>query len=266
MTGKYTLFIDESGNLNIPNSRLYILCGCAIQESWKHDLKIHADQIKFKYWGSTDIVFHSREIGSNEGDFSIFKGKEDLKKQFIKDLFFLLKKWPFMIFPVVVDKKRAEEINWDKDKIIDETAHQVIYNFIALLLTRGKVNGRIIIESSSAEKDRRYLSTFSYFLSPGAVELNVDHSKLREILTSISFVTKKNNDIEEQISDLFAYAAACKYEKEYTNKRFSKNGYEDSIVKILDTKLFQTPSRVNDIKKELFEKIDPFCVLPEMQR
>jgi len=67
----YNLFIDELGNANPLNtsSPVYILCGIIVSGQNREKLKIHADQIKFKYWGNTNIVFHSREIGRSEGDF-----------------------------------------------------------------------------------------------------------------------------------------------------------------------------------------------------
>jgi len=61
----YELFIDELG-IASPNdykSDLYILSGCSINKNERYKLKILIDQIKFKYWGHTNIIFHSREIG-----------------------------------------------------------------------------------------------------------------------------------------------------------------------------------------------------------
>ena len=79
---EYFLFIDESGSPDPKNrqSDIYIFCGCSIPKYKREELKIWADRIKFKYWGKTNIVFHSREIGRNEGDFSIFKKNPTLKR------------------------------------------------------------------------------------------------------------------------------------------------------------------------------------------
>ena len=71
-------FIDELGSASPKSiqSKLYILSGIMVTSQSRDRLKIMADQIKFKYWGKTDIVFHSREIGRKEGDFSILKDEE----------------------------------------------------------------------------------------------------------------------------------------------------------------------------------------------
>lgn len=97
-------------------------------------------------------------------------------------------------------------------------------------------------------------------------ELNVDHKYIKEILTSISFVTKHNYDIEEQISDIFAYAACCKYMQDCGQKKFSKDSYESKIIKILELKLFQMPTLAKSIKRDLFDRIEPFCILPKPKK
>ena len=53
------LFIDELGQSNpkAPNAGVYILSGCMLDRQARDDLKIKADQIKFKYWNRTDTFF-----------------------------------------------------------------------------------------------------------------------------------------------------------------------------------------------------------------
>src|SRR3989338_2148395 len=77
------------------------------------DLKIFSDQIKFKYWGRTDVVFHSREIGRKEGDFTIFKDQR-IFNEFLHDLENLLSSPRFKMFFIVVDKTKARQVGWDE--------------------------------------------------------------------------------------------------------------------------------------------------------
>jgi len=264
MNKNLLLFIDESGNYD-PNNKqsdLYILCGCSIPEYGREELKILADQIKFKYWGKTDIVFHSRDIGKDLGDFKIFKNKPDFKNEFLKDLFVFLKKSRIILFFIIIDKKLARKKGWNQYKVIKVTAHRLIYHFLALLFCYGNSSGKIIIESATAEKDKYYLDAFSYFLSPGFTELNVDYTEVRKVLTSLSFVTKDNFDIEEQIADLFAYGAKCKIDKMKDKKLIKLGSYEDRIISILEQKLIKKPIKAKERKMKFYEKIEPFCVLP----
>ncbi len=104
------LFIDESGfaNPKVNQNGCYILCGCLISDDNRKLLKIKADQIKFKFWEKTDIIFHSREIGRQMGDFSILKN-EEIDKNFKRILFDFLNKGSYQIFTVIVDNKKSDE-------------------------------------------------------------------------------------------------------------------------------------------------------------
>lgn len=261
----YELFIDELGHSNplSTQSDLYILCGCVVENSDRENIKIKADQIKFKYWNTTDVVFHSRELGRNLNDFKIFDRKTKFKEAFYNDLFCLLRSCNFSIFVITVNKKLTKGKGWNSVKVIQETSRKLLYHFIVWLLGMGGAKGKINVESATAEKDKFYLNQFSYFLSPGCKELSVDFKTIQNILTSISFVTKRNHDIEEQIADLFAYAARCKFMRQNKIKTFKVGSYEDRMIKLLDNKLFQKPLKAREQKMKFYESIEPFCILPK---
>ncbi len=265
MVKSYELFIDELGQANpiSKQSNIYVLSGCAMEESQRNNLKIYADQIKFKYWGNTNIVFHSREIARDEGSFSIFAKNKSKKNEFYKDLFDFLKQSNVVIFIVVCDNRLAKKNGWNTTKVIKETGNLIFLHFITWLLGLTGTKGKINIESATAEKDRYYLNTFSYFLSPGNKELKVDYKKLQELLTSISFVTKRNHDVEEQIADLLAYAAKCKYLRLTKKKTFKIGSYEDKIIKVLETKLWHLPKLAGEKKMRFYKNIEPFCIIPK---
>jgi hypothetical protein len=260
----FELFIDELGQFNpLSNqSNVYVLCGCVIDKNEREELRIKADQIKYKYWNRTDIVFHSKELGRNENDFSIFQNNPKKKQEFLNDLINYLKKSNIYVFVINLDLKLAKNKGWNSVKVIQETAKKLFYHFIVWLLGVGGVRGKICIESATAEKDRYYLNEFSYFLSPGCKELSVDHKLIREIITSISFVTKRNYDIEQQLADLFAYAAKCKYMRLSKKDSFKIGSYEDRMIKVLEVKLFKKPRNAKERKMKFYEAIDPFCILP----
>lgn len=260
----YELFIDELGHSNpiSKQSDIYILLGCVIERFEKENIKIKADQIKFKYWGKTDVIFHSRDLGRSEEDFRIFV-KNKKKDEFLNDLYAFLNNINIAVFAVIVDKKSAKEKGWNSIKVIKETAKKLYYHFIAWLMANGGAKGKIIVESATAEKDRYYLNEFSYFLSPGCKELSISYKLIQEILTSISFVTKRNYDIEEQIADLFAYSARCKYMRITKKETYKVGTYEDRMIKILERKIFKKPKFAKEKKMHFYETIDPFCIIPK---
>jgi hypothetical protein len=74
----------------------------------------------------------------------------------------------------------------------------------------------------------------------------------------MSFVTKKNFDIEEQIADSFAYAAKCKFKADSNKITYTSNSYEAKMINILENKLFKTPPNASVEKKRIYNKINSF--------
>ncbi len=262
---QFDLFVDESGVANPVDKKteLYVLCGCAVEKDQRIAIKTRADQIKYKYWGRTNVLFHSRDIGLRIGDYEEFKTHKTTYIEFLHDLFTFLNEFLYTIFVVVVDKQIARTKGWNGPKIVQETAHRLFYHYIAWLLGRGGDHGKITVESATSERDQYYLREFSYFLSPGATEFAIDYKKVQAMITSISFVTKNNSDIEEELADIFAFAARCKYLRQSTKETYKVGTYEDRIIRVLDRKLFQKPKFAKETKMKLYETIDPFCVVPK---
>lgn len=254
------LFIDESGSGNPKEgeSACYIVCGCLVQDYKREELKTKADQIKFKYWGTTDVVFHSREIGRKEGSFSILKDKK-INLEFQKDLFAFLSQAQVQLFVAVVDNAKAAKANWNYEKVYKMTADIVIRNFILSLLASGGVKGKLIIESATSEKDFIYHKIAGHYLSNGISKLGITYQEVQNVLTEISFVTKKNHDIEEQIADLLAYGVKLKFLKK---KQSGMNSYGLGITKIMNSKLFTMHPETGAKKKKYYEQIDSFKIIP----
>lgn len=250
-------FIDELGSasLKTKNSTLYLLSGILVTNQGREDLKIKADQIKFKYWGRTNIVFHSRDIGRGEGDFNILQ-KDDIRLSFEKDLTKFLNNGSYQLFTVIVDKTKISK-NWNEKKIYKITADCIIKNFILSLLAQKNYKGRLVVESATAEKDFYYHKAAIYYLSHGFQNLKTNYEDVQNVLTEVSFVTKKNNDIEEQVADLLAYGIRLKYEK-----RKTLSNYETDLKKVVDNKLFKINPHTGTIKKKFYSNIESYKIIP----
>lgn len=263
-TNNYYLFTDETGTPSIldKQSNLFILCGCTVLENQRNYIKKYADQIKFKYWGTDKVLFHSADIGKNTGHLQLFNKNSKLKEDFLNDLFVFLTRIPIKIICVVVDKNDASLKGWNKVKILSETTRILIKNYISIVYARGNSKGKIIIESSS-EKDIYYLKVFNYFLGNGIKELKISHRGIKDCITSISFVTKKNEDVETEIADIFAYGARCSYMSTNKSVEYSKSSYEEKISNLFSKKLFCVDPRTGHKKKTYLQKIEPFYILPK---
>ena len=253
----YKLFIDELGHANYKHpSPFYVLSCCSVDDLNRVKMQVVADRIKFKYWGRTDVIFHSREIGRRSGDFAIFKDK-DLFAEFLYDLQNFIFESQFKMFFAIVDKSKAQYLGWDEIKIYKETSAAMIKNFLLILLSNDS-RGEIIIESATAEKDFYFHRALGYFLSSGLKRPKVNYAKVQETVTSISFVSKKNHDIEEQLADLFAYALKCKQLK----IKPPKGSYEEMILDALSKKTFRIPRGAKPPKKKFLNEVEAIKLLP----
>jgi len=252
-------FIDELGSANpeAVTSSLYLLSGIMVTRENRDDLKIKADQIKFKYWGTTNIVFHSREIGRSQGEFNILNDVK-IKNNFEKDLIKYLNNGNFQLFTVIVNKQKIPK-NWTDGTIYKKTADNLIGNFILSLIAQKNCKGRLVVESATAEKDFYYHKAAGYYLSNGFKSLDIDYKQVQDVLTEISFVTKKNDDIEEQIADLLAYGIKLKYEKQ---KKAVLSMYEKGIIKVVENKLFRIDPNMGTKKKKIYSQIESFKTIP----
>lgn len=252
-------FVDELGSASPKaiQSKLYILSGIMVTSQSRERLKIKADQIKFKYWNKTNVIFHSREIGRKEGDFSILKDK-NTNKTFTKDLIRFIHQGSFQLFSVLVDKTKIPK-NWNEKTIYKKTSNVIIKNFIFALLAQKKCRGRLIVESATAEKDFYYHKIAGHYLANGFPKLKIDFKQVQNVLTEISFVTKKNFDIEEQMADILAYGLKLKYEKRAKNKM---SEYEQKLASVTGKKLFNMHPNTGKKKKKLYSQIKSFKVIP----
>lgn len=255
---KYCLFIDESGTPSpgyLPE-RPYTLVGCAIDETKREILAKKAAALKKKYWKRTDVILHHKDLYKSKDDFAIFKGKPERKEEFKKDLIQFLFEAPVNIFVCSVDKK-ALSPSWKQETIVKSTARAVFFDYIAFLYTRQSPHGNIIIEASDSNKDKNYLDAFTYFLSPDCKHLDKDFGvrDIHEVVTSIMFVTKKNNDNETQIADIFGYGASCLFNKKLRGEEYKKGSYEAQLIKALEAKMFKTPASLGADKQKFAKKI-----------
>lgn len=258
------LYTHETGVPNLLNvqSDLYALCGCIISEDKRESLEETADKIKIKYWNKKSVQFHSSEIARNLGLFSVFKGKPKLKTNFYKDLYCFLNSAPIIILPVILDKTLARKRKWGYDRVLRTISRKIFRNFILYTLSRARYKGKIIVEISDPTKDLYYIKAFTHFSERGIPEAGIQGIDIRKNITSLSFVTKQNEDIEEQVADLFAYAAKSKYEMDIKGKIFPKNSYEMKISSILKSKLHKIHPNTGRKKRRLLREIDSFAILP----
>jgi len=234
----YKLYIDESGAPELSHhDKNYTLSGIIVRPFQAEKLKIRADQIKFKYWNNTEIVFHSIDIGQHKDDFTILNNPS-IERDFHRDLFGFLSGASYKVIVVSINKEKASKQGWDNKKIQDSAFDGMIELFIAFLAHSG-YRGQIHMESSGG-RDTNFHRRFISYMTHGYPALSLSHTDVKNLITSISFVSKKNHDIEAQLADLFAYPSTRQCLHNEGVQPLVNGSYEAKICNIMGVKLIST--------------------------
>lgn len=105
----FIVFIDESGDPNLKNINnnfpIFTLVCCVFKVSEYKELKRRMDDLKFKFFGHDEVIFHEKNIrNTNDQFYDIFKDK-NLKKKFIDELSSIIDETKFVIISSVIKKK-----------------------------------------------------------------------------------------------------------------------------------------------------------------
>lgn len=231
----HRLFLDENGHYDPKHhSQSYTVTGIICRDYQSQLLKKEADQIRYKYWNDTGIVFHSKEIGRKTGDFSILKNPS-IKKEFLKDLNTFLNKPTHRIISVSIDKKKAIANGLTGTDILVEAWKNVFDIFIEFLATK-KYAGQIVIESSGSQDIELY-KLYTGYLIRGYAPKAISPQNIKSMLTSISFVSKHNQDTEAQLADIYAYIATQIFLDSEGVISITPGSYEEKIANILKSKV-----------------------------
>ncbi|MFA6158139.1 MAG: DUF3800 domain-containing protein [Candidatus Paceibacterota bacterium] len=260
----YTLFIDESGKNFLrsieTNRPHFCLAGVILKNSDRIALKNRADQIKFKYWGRTDIVFHTTDMINLKGAFSIFKkGTTKLSiTDFYEDFINLIKESDFKLslfclnrlnyisknsLKKTVDKATSGDrvaevqVKGTEVGIIDRYSSGLLTAYLYLLKNEKKV-GQVVIEATGGPQDSYIFKAYNRLLSSGYVGFKMNGEDIRNHYTSIAFVTKNNHDIETQLADCASsFLNMC--EREVDRIQIVADPYHKDIIAALKSKSFQ---------------------------
>jgi len=265
MNVKTLIFIDESGE-SFPSrykkSPFFVLTGCIIYKERLEEASVFLDHIKFKYWRTTDIVFHSIDIGRKDRSFSVFKNNQKLFNEFIEDLYlFLNGKCPLSVIGVVTDMTGVFKKNWKQSTVVRKSYSYLISNYVRYLCTN-RLCGEIVQEASTTMQDIIIYEQFYNLQSTGIPLDNISNEEVKERLTSLSFVTKRNKDAITQVADLLSFGILLDYKIRHRILEMSRlNQYEKMIRKAAKNKLYRLDPNMKVGKKE---KLRNFSVIQDI--
>ena len=222
------LSIDETGKASYSHpSKYFIVCGVIIDESKKKQVNRSLLKIKNKYFSNPDIVLHARGIFRKAGPFSVLKNPK-IEINFWSDLINVANDENISFITILVNKEKAKKRNWTIETILNRSYKSLLRRF-RLHLVKTKLYGRVIVESDT-QQDFFLLKSHHYHQNSSPT--------YRERVTSLSYVTKGNQDPDVELADSIALISRFYYERKYLYKINTKPGVIDKMkLKFLQRKL-----------------------------
>lgn len=216
----YKLFIDESGDHSLDSINedfpIFALLGIVIDNDNYKKLEESVNKFKIKYFKTTEIILHSRDIRKCEGPFSVLFNLK-VKESFYKDLNNIITNAKMTLVSSAILKGRHIE---KYGKLADDpyeialtfVLERALYEFDS----RG-INSKteVIIESRGKKEDATLAQRYNHLLYKGS-GLVLPSRFVSKYQEEITFKKKRENDIGLQIADLCIYPIARKvlYPKE----------------------------------------------------
>lgn len=101
------MFIDESGDHGLVNIDMdfpaFLLCGVIISADNYYSINDEFNEVKRKYWGDKEVIFHSADIRKCRREFQLLFDL-DLKGNFYADLNRIMAGDNYTIIATAVDK------------------------------------------------------------------------------------------------------------------------------------------------------------------
>jgi hypothetical protein len=206
------LFLDEAGKStrgSAGDSPFFSLAGVALQSSEIATYVAQADELKQKFFGSTEITFHEPMMRNHDGPYH-FGGNPSLQLEFDQAIDRLLLDTKFVAFGAAIRKKGFEE-DFVADGLDPYMPTDVYALSITLLLERyidflahqhEAHMGRVTFESQGPREDAEHQLEYARLLLDGTRW--VSDGAFRDWLeTGLRFVPKSGSHPVE-LADMFA--------------------------------------------------------------
>jgi hypothetical protein len=208
---KYYFFLDETGDHGLDfidkNFPLFLLCGCLLREDHLAKLEKEVNAFKLKYFNTTSVILHSREIRRCEGAFQILFDL-DIKARFYTDMNLILGNGAYIIIGGGINKE--EHVKRYGRGAKDPYALSLSFIIERLVFCLDKLDSlsrvEIMVEERGRKEDRMLLAHFNATLDKGTYF--VSSERLKKKIVKFDFKAKRDNNTGLQVADLCAYPLA----------------------------------------------------------
>lgn len=208
---KYHFFMDESGDHGLTfvdeHFPIFLLAGCLFKDAEYQRVSDEIDALKREFFGTTEVILHSRDIRKCEGAFQVLFDL-DIKKRFYERLNQIIEIADFTIISVAIDKKKhIEKYGKSADNPYSICLSYVLERLIFCTDQKGDDSTvAIAIEKRGKREDAQLLAHYNSVIDRGT--FHVTPERFKERIADFKMKLKRDNDIGLQIADLCAYPIA----------------------------------------------------------
>jgi len=206
----YYLFLDESGDHGLANINqffpVFLLCGVLFERGDYEKCSDEVNEVKEKYWGNKEVIFHSSDIRRCRKEFQILLNL-DLKRDFITDINAIIRTNNFNIIADGIQKEFYIK-KYGKLSNVYELCLSFIIERAVFCLDNIPTNKQLylIIEERGKREDKKLKEFISKVMDRGTAYVTPE--RLSYLNIKVEFRPKKANINGLQISDLIAYPIA----------------------------------------------------------
>lgn len=207
----YYFFLDETGDHGLSyidkNFPLFLLCGCLLTEDNLRTLEDNVNAFKQKYFNTSNVILHSRDIRKCEGAFQILFNLT-IKANFYSDINLILEQVEYIIIGAGINKEEHIKKYGKGAKNPYTLSLSFIIERLVFCLDNIDKNSKvkIVLEERGKKEDDMIIAHLNSIMDRGTYY--VSSNRLKKKITRAMFHSKRENVIGLQLADLCAYPLA----------------------------------------------------------
>lgn len=205
------MFLDESGDHSLDkidsSYPMFVLAGCIFDLDYYARVETKVNELKNKYFNTTNIILRSYDIRKQKKDFASLVDKKK-RISFYNDLNDLIKEIDFKIIMAVIHK-----IKFKDQYHAPDNPYNLCFKFIleraVMFLGRSNKQMMFRMESRETHNDRKLAEVYDSFRFNDCLRANggimFHREEIQAKFLDLSFNQKTQNVAGHQIADLVAY-------------------------------------------------------------